>query len=346
MRNAIIFTKNLTKYGGAFYQQDVMLELEKKFNVFFYGPDYDVFCKEDTLDSVLAKCPFRPEVIFIGHSWVKDNVTEKGLTCADSIDFSRTDIYKILFLNKEYARLEQKLAFIKASRINHVFTHHHEVEKYQKITGVPCTFWPFAASRKLFDVDDFSDVDNDIDFFFSGILRNPSFPEKQRDTRVRIMREIFYHYKDLPLRKKRKYRNRNIFWSNYLFSKSALKINRLFDIMPFRIPAGEYQRFLARSKICLNTLSPLDLIGTRFYESMAMKSLVFCEWNPVYDNMFTDGVNCVMFKNDLSDFDDKMNYYLNNWNEAERIIATAYEDFINKHTWEKRIDDLMRLVGI
>ena len=48
---------------------------------------------------------------------------------------------------------------------------------------------------------------------------------------------------------------------------------------------------------------------------------------------FVDGVTCVTFKNDLSDFDDKLMYYLENDEERNVIIENAYRVGVNNYTW-------------
>jgi len=67
------------------------------------------------------------------------------------------------------------------------------------------------------------------------------------------------------------------------------------------------------------------------------KTLLLCsEIKDEYKNDLQDGVNCVEFKDDLSDFLDKFYYYLNNWDESEQIIQRAHDDFHAKHTWHHR----------
>ena len=55
-----------------------------------------------------------------------------------------------------------------------------------------------------------------------------------------------------------------------------------------------------------------------------------------------DGVNCVEFKNDLSDFKDKILHYKNNPDELDKITANAVDFFHNNWTWEHRAADLIK----
>lgn len=98
------------------------------------------------------------------------------------------------------------------------------------------------------------------------------------------------------------------------------------------------------TKICLNTLSPLDLVGCRYYEAMASKSLLFCERSPVYQGLFKDEQHCVMFESDLSDFDDKLFYYLKHEEERQAIVERAYRHVRENHTWDKRVEQFTEAI--
>ena len=51
-----------------------------------------------------------------------------------------------------------------------------------------------------------------------------------------------------------------------------------------------------------------------------------------------------MFKEDLSDFEEKLVYVLSNEEARERIVRNAYEDFINNHTYDNRIEKVLNMV--
>lgn len=51
---------------------------------------------------------------------------------------------------------------------------------------------------------------------------------------------------------------------------------------------------------------------------------------------FEDGKTCVMFKNDLSDFKEKLEYYLQDENERIRIAREGHKHLLKYHTTEKR----------
>ena len=49
----------------------------------------------------------------------------------------------------------------------------------------------------------------------------------------------------------------------------------------------------------------------------------------------------VTFRNDLLDFDEKLEFFINNKNERLRITDRAYKETMKRHTWEKRVEELI-----
>ena len=61
--------------------------------------------------------------------------------------------------------------------------------------------------------------------------------------------------------------------------------------------------------------------------------------------LFEDGVHCVMFEPDLSDFDELLFYYLRNEGVRKRLVDAAYAHVLENHTWERRIEQFTDEVG-
>lgn len=79
---------------------------------------------------------------------------------------------------------------------------------------------------------------------------------------------------------------------------------------------------------------------------MASKSLAFCQESDIYSDYspFEPGEHCVTFSKDLTDFDEKLEYYVSNDDERERIIENGYQHVMNNQTWKHRIDEFTRTV--
>ena len=102
-----------------------------------------------------------------------------------------------------------------------------------------------------------------------------------------------------------------------------------------------------KTKIYINTLSPMGLVSPRFFENMASRAMVFCEESDVYKRIFSRGCY-VCFKSDLSDFEETMSYYLSNETQRNEVVERGYAEVMKNHTWEKRISfliDKIREIG-
>mgnify|MGYP003118317353 CR=1 FL=1 len=53
---------------------------------------------------------------------------------------------------------------------------------------------------------------------------------------------------------------------------------------------------------------------------------------------------CVEFNHDLSDFEEKMYFYIKNDEEREKITKNAVEFFNNNFTWKRRSDTLVETI--
>jgi spore maturation protein CgeB len=84
----------------------------------------------------------------------------------------------------------------------------------------------------------------------------------------------------------------------------------------------------------------------RYFERMGSKTLLFCSEIPKeYKDIFIDTVNCVEFKNDLSDFDQKLDYILNTPELYQNIVETAYVQTRSHHTWDNRANNLLNTIN-
>jgi spore maturation protein CgeB len=114
--------------------------------------------------------------------------------------------------------------------------------------------------------------------------------------------------------------------------------------MEYRISSTEeYATKINECKVWLATTGPMLDVSPRYFEVMLSKTLLLCNKMPKqYEDYLTDGVNCVMFENDLSDFDKKLDYYLNNESEMNKVIETAYNEAINNYTWHHMAKKLIK----
>ena len=62
LKNIIYLSKNMEKYEGASYQNDVIVSLRKNSNIFLYGPGYEKYSTNDDIHEIIKKSSFNPDV--------------------------------------------------------------------------------------------------------------------------------------------------------------------------------------------------------------------------------------------------------------------------------------------
>ncbi len=328
----------MQEYKSASYQYEVMDELSKQAQVHFYGPGFDGYDLNDSIENVLVKIPFKIDCIILGHSWLND----KDGGRADPhplLKLSNTSVPKIAILNKEYTNLDAKLAYIRDNYFDIGFTHHHDIKQFFESTNVQFNFWPFAFSAEKFSS---TTKEKNFDIGFSGVLQNLNKNADQSDVRVGIMNLFFHTLSDVPLGKKKPFDNIRIFWNSIPRNRSGRLLSKILGKHQF-LDSKSYVDTLSQTKIYINTLSPMGLISPRFFESMASGALVLCEESSLYSNIFPEDVY-LTFKNDLSDFEEIVSTLLINKTKKDKIVDKAYKLVHKEHTWEKRVSSLLSII--
>lgn len=104
----------------------------------------------------------------------------------------------------------------------------------------------------------------------------------------------------------------------------------------------EYASKMNECKMWLSTSGEGNNGSPRYFEIALSKTLLLCNDMPqVNGDIFVDGETCVVFKNDMSDFEEKVDYYLNNEEERNRIIENAYDLVYNNYTWKHMAQSLI-----
>lgn len=221
------------------------------------------------------------------------------------------NIPKICFVLCHY-NLEPKIDWMQKHKITHIFSEYHKASDLFKDVGIPVHRLLFATTSKRIPIN----KTKQYDFAFMGALHEPEYNGNEYNLRKRVLEIV----------------------DNFDIKKNIL-INK-------RLSVNDYYKIIGQSKTWLCTTSiPDGTIAPRFYELAKGKCLILCdEWDETYDGIFRDGVNCVMFKKDLSDFEEKLLYYLYHDDERNRIIERAYDDVLNNHLWSNRVDYVMKII--
>ena len=339
----IVIGPDYEKYNAASYQYEFMNSLKEISEKYFH---YSENNKID-LDDLCIKSKFTPDVIFFNHGWLHDNPSYKSITYGIiSKKLSNKKIKQVIFLNKEYTRLNEKLNEIKHYKFDLIFSHLHDFYKLNN-TSIDSKFLPLACSYANICQEKNKKLENrKYDLFFSGILQNWNFKNKQNDLRKQIQFELFYCFFDFPVFKKFKYWNLIIYWKP--FYKNRFK-NIFSDLLHGkRLSQKDYFKILSNSKCVLHTSSPIGIISTRVFEALGSGAIGMFSSDSNADVIFEDGTHFLSFfsiKNLI------YNLYLvknSKGNSKFQKIANSGRELVEKkHTWRNRvaffIDEVLKL---
>lgn len=239
---------------------------------------------------------------------------------------SCTDLHKIslktnkpiiAFLFKLSCNTEEKFRFCQKNKNIHIFGSQHRIQEFNEKYNIDIkpTLYPFNPKifydRKLEKI---------YDIGISGAIHGSkhykptAYLESEKDIREKIINKI-----------------KNQKWRYFLkVSDSSAEASRILN-------HDEYAKTINQSKIWIATNADHGDLTPRYCEVIASKTLLFCNEQPynTFKSIFRDGETCVFFKNDLSDFVEKVNYYLQNTEKYKKIVETAYKEFHDNYTIKK-----------
>ena len=109
----VLLQPDFSRYNGAYYQHDFAVALSRRHRVFRYGPGLDGYDPAHTLGDVLGACPFDPDVICFGAGWEVEDMRKPEFDPHPNIRVAGSGIAAVMVLNKEYKKLDRKLAFVR-----------------------------------------------------------------------------------------------------------------------------------------------------------------------------------------------------------------------------------------
>jgi hypothetical protein len=224
------------------------------------------------------------------------------------IGLDELSIPVVCMIHKPQTMLEQKLEFCKINNIDLIVDSQFTYKQFEEIAGIKTIRLPFTATPKYYHE---RDVPKIYDIGFCGALHGEG---KIKGPTANLRQRIYKKLEETDL---------DVYWN-------------AGNTLDYRISSvEEYASKINQCKVWLATTGPTLDVSPRYFEVMLSKTLLMCnKMSEQYGEYFTDGVNCVMFDNDLSDFNEKLSFYLENDSERERIIENAYETAFNNYTWK------------
>jgi len=225
-------------------------------------------------------------------------------------------------IHKQLIMLKEKLYFCKINNIDLFADAHITYKQWGELLGCSSTrIWLSADPTYFYDRKE----EKIYDVGFSGASHGDGkIQGETADLRDRIYDII-------------KNKELNLFWNRQTKASDRIK------------SIDEYASLINKSKIWIATTGPYLDVSPRYFEVILSKTLLFCNNMPKqYEDMFIDGVNCVTYKNDLSDFEEKLDFYLTNPDKAGIIVENAYNTFFNnytnKHMCVKLLNEINKII--
>ena len=234
------------------------------------------------------------------------------------------DIPTIVHIFKPQNNFKEKLSFCIINNIDHIVTPLPMFKQIEEKINIPCSLLPYGFNSNLFKPRLKFKL---FDIGFSGMLhQNKYYPENAfevNDIRSNI---------GILLKKNKKLK---VFWKG----SDDLNLGRIRNV-------NFYAKSINRCKVWIATPAAFGDMTPRYFEIMGSKTLLFCSEIPSeYKDIFIDTVNCVEFKNDLSDFNQKLDYILNTPEYYQNIVETSYLQALSQHTWDKRANNLLNTIN-
>lgn len=323
--NLCYISSDPSYYSGALYQNDFLEALRKVANV-----------KLVTSYSELAEARNHEkfDAIIFGHRWLDESGTPAFELELDKLP---THEKRFFFLNKEYANLEAKISAISKLQPDLLLSHHHDVQSLTLYPIEAKILWvPFAADPTLFLPSGYG---KRFDLNFSGVLRNPTYPETQKDDREKIHRLLFKGPRELIISKRAEFRRYKLFWHPATGKKFTDNWNRL-NRMTWKQPKDAYARRMSMSKATLNTLSPVGLVGTRFFESALTKSLIITPEGTELQGLLEDS-HVYRFEVSRRGLLEALEFATSDSKDLFDMLERTYEHVSRNHTWEQRVEAVL-----
>ena len=267
------------------------------------------------IDELLSTSNFEPDFILFGLGWFGHFRYFKKIK-------NHKNIPIVVLLFKPQNDLKEKLKFCVENNVSLILTPAPILKQIENKTGINVKLFEYGCYTTIFD----QPQQKKYDIGFSGAMHAADlYPEgefKNKNIRFKI--------KDILERKT----NINTYWKG----NDSFEESRIHNY-------NDYAKKVNSCKIWLATLASHGDVTPRYYEIMSSNTLLFCEEpHELYKDILIDGENCVTFKSDLSDFESKLEYYLNNEKERKKIIENGIKFSKQNTDWAHKSKKLLDIL--
>lgn len=346
----LLFSQNFENFAKGAYHHDLVTAVFDISEAYVYGPGYEGYDQTDTLDDVLRKAGWDLEdidYIITGTSWDKYVQYREGDPHPNLKFADVSGPIKIHFVQNEYKGMDIKLGYVQKQQFDYVVSAYEKgrYDEWSRNTGIKVIY-----SKLAINLDNFRNLglERKYDFLFTGELHEKYLPERRavkneifKKTKTICGKELcsnkgLYRLLSITNPIKPKYRKYKIYWAErHRFSRDYFGKTLT--------PHGqEYVRLLNQAKVALCTFSANRQFGLRFYELMQTETLIMCPEDD-YEGNLIDGINCIMYKKNMSDFEEKLELAVNDEGLRKEITDNAKKISINQD-YQHRLYEIFEVI--
>lgn len=329
----LYITRPYKNYSSANYQYDFIRYLEKycDLDIFLIESNFVERFKDSGSNKGLLNViqGGSYDVITLGHNLLGDHPT--GPIIPPGLEFlSSVDVPKVAIIQKEYARLGEKVKFLNSVGVSNIVSHLYDLKsKISNCFDGNTYFIPFAFDPLVFKLQD-QPIKKDFDIFFSGVISNPFWENSGQEFRFDLMNNLFFMCGPIKLIPRIRVK---VYWNGFFPNRPFVNsINRYR-----RLDLNDYHSKISRSKFTLCTNS-FGLITPRLFEAMASGS------TPI----ITDAENLKQIPG-IADYV----VFAHDGEEALDLIKNhpgkdpgALSKYAHRnHSWENRINDFVKILA-
>ena len=269
----------------------------------------------DNLKVLVDELAFNPNIIIFGLSYFEK------FKYFDRI--KNLDIPAIVYLFKPQNYYQKKLSFCIKNKVKHIITPLPSYKKIQEETNIPCSLMPYGFDKSIFKP---RYVFKTYDLGFSGMLHQNKYYPKNAFKVDDLRKNIGLLLNQNP--------DIKVFWKG----SDDITFGRISSLK-------KYAKTINNCKVWIATPAAFEDITPRYFEVMGSGTLLFCSLIPnEYNSILKNEVNCIEFKNDLSDFSEKLINILKNKVLRKKITNQARKDALENHTWDSRAQYFKKIV--
>lgn len=346
--NFLILAKSPYQYKSGYYHADWIDALKKNNNCLVWGKGFKGYFKNATMQQVInyaLNFLEKIDLIFVTTTWdsMEIDYAPSDYISYDpepTIKLNETNIPKVYFLNKEYRSLQEKVNYINDSKVDIVVSVIDEIKNNININA-EFLHLPFAIEEKrLFQSNKLfkKKQKKKYDFGFTGALH-----ESHTDERYLVKKKLFGDKKLKSFIGSRKIKGNSLklYWAEW----GAKSFFTRKSLLPF---GDEYFKLLSSCRSFLSTPSALGIIGTRFYELMALGTLCICPEATLNHTsgrkICRDLETCILYGETTRDFFEVLEIITNEKKLIKRITENARDEVLKYNTYEMRILNLINFI--